>query len=204
LSGVFYVKNPFKKIFSMQENETTAPEQPQETPVSSNEETMNTTAASAENAQETAENIHIIDPVIVDLRKQLEEAKTKYIYLLSDFENYKRNASKERIEMMQTAGRDIMSGLLPILDDFDRAVKNGAVSEGMQLIHNKLVHNLKTKGLSVMPLQPGDDFNADQQEAVAEIPAASDELKGKIVDILEPGYQLGERMIRYAKVVVGR
>ena len=188
----------------MQENETTAPEPPQETPVSSNEETMNTTAASAENAQETAENTHVIDPVIVDLRKQLEEAKTKYIYLLSDFENYKRNASKERIEMMQTAGRDIMSGLLPILDDFDRAVKNGAVSEGMQLIHNKLVHNLKTKGLSVMPLQPGDDFNADQQEAVAEIPAASDELKGKIVDILEPGYQLGERMIRYAKVVVGR
>jgi molecular chaperone GrpE len=175
----------------MQEDETAtqAPEQPQEYDTS---ETMSEpTAAGA-------------DPVLVALRQQLEDAKTKYIYLLSDFENYKRNAGKERMDLIQTAGRDVLVSLLPILDDFDRAAKNGAVSDGMALIHQKLVNTLKTKGVSNLNLQPGDEFNADQHEAVAEIPAASDELKGKIIDILEPGYLLGERIIRFAKVVVGR
>ena len=108
------------------------------------------------------------------------------------------------MELMQTAGRDIMAAMLPVLDDFDRAAKSGALGEGTALKHQKLQSTLKSKGLQALETKPGDDFDADLHEAVAEIPAASEEQKGKIVDVLEPGYLLGERMIRFAKVVVGR
>lgn len=139
-----------------------------------------------------------------ELQQQLDESRNKHLYLLSDFENLKRNFAKERLELQQTAGRDIVAALLPVLDDFDRAAKNGALGEGMALIHQKLANTLQNKGLTVLEANVGDDFNSDTQEAVAEIPAAADELKGKIVDILEKGYQLGDRIIRFAKVVVGR
>lgn len=141
---------------------------------------------------------------IRELQEQLEESRNKFLYLFSDFENFKRHAAKERMELIQTAGRDILSALLPVLDDFDRADKNDALTEGTALIHQKIVNTLKSKGLTVLETKPGDEFDADFHEAVAEIPAASDELKGRIVDILEPGYTLGERIIRFAKVVVGK
>lgn len=141
---------------------------------------------------------------IRELQEQLEESRNKFLYLFSDFENFKRHAAKERMELIQTAGRDILSALLPVLDDFDRAEKNDALTEGTALIHQKIVNTLKSKGLTVLETKPGDEFNADFHEAVAEIPAASEELKGRIVDILEPGYTLGERIIRFAKVVVGK
>ncbi|HNG89968.1 MAG TPA: nucleotide exchange factor GrpE, partial [Saprospiraceae bacterium] len=92
----------------------------------------------------------------------------------------------------------------PVLDDFDRAAKNGALDEGMTLIHHKLSHTLKSKGLHQVETQPGDPFNADLHEAIVEIPAPTEELKGKIVDIIEQGYTLGDRIIRFAKVVVGQ
>lgn len=138
------------------------------------------------------------------LQQQLDEARNKHLYLLSDFENLKRNFAKERLELQQTAGRDIVTALLPVLDDFDRAAKNDSLSEGMVLVHQKLLSTLQAKGLALLDTKAGTDFDADTQEAVAEIPAASDELKGKIIDILEQGYQLGSRIIRFAKVVVGR
>ena len=141
---------------------------------------------------------------IRELQEQLEESRNKFLYLFSDFENFKRHAAKERMELIQTAGRDILAALLPILDDFDRAEKNDSLTEGTALIHQKLVNTLKMKGLTSIETKPGDDFNADLHEAVAEVPAASEELKGKIIDILEPGYSLGERIIRFAKVVVGK
>lgn len=144
------------------------------------------------------------DPRLQELQQQLDEARNKYLYLFSDFENFKRNAARERMDLIQTAGRDILTALLPVLDDFDRAAKNDALSEGTTLIHHKLVGTLKSRGLHVLDTKPGDDFDADRHEAVAEIPAPTDELKGKIVDILEPGYQLGERIIRFAKVVIGK
>jgi len=139
-----------------------------------------------------------------ELQKQLEESRNKYLYLFSDFENYKRNAARERMDLISTAGRDIMAALLPILDDFDRAEKNNALTEGTTLIHHKLAHTLKSKGLTSLETQAGDDFNPDTHEAVAEIPAPSEETKGKIVDILEQGYTLGGKIIRHAKVVVGK
>ena len=141
---------------------------------------------------------------VQELEQQLEESRNKYLYLYSDFENTKRHAARERIDLIQTAGRDILTALLPILDDFDRAARNGALTEGTTLIHHKLINTVKAKGLTQLETKPGDSFNADLHEAVAEIPAASEELKGKIVDILEQGYSLGDRIIRFTKVVVGR
>lgn len=141
---------------------------------------------------------------IQELEQQLDESRNKYLYLYSDFENLKRHAARERIDLIQTAGRDILTALLPILDDFDRAARNDAMTEGTTLIHQKLINTLKGKGLTQLETNPGDAFNPDLHEAVAEIPAASEDLKGKIVDILEQGYALGERIIRFTKVVVGR
>ncbi len=141
---------------------------------------------------------------IQELEQQLEESRTKYLYLFSDFENLKRHAARERLELEQTAGRDILTALLPVLDDFDRAARNGALTDGTLLIHQKLGGILKNKGLTELETKPGDAFNPDLHEAVAEIPAASEELKGKIVDILEQGYSIGKRIIRFTKVVVGR
>lgn len=163
-----------------------------------------------ENAPEQEDNVEKnnaeseLEAKMTAMQQQVDEARNKYLYLVSDFENYKRNVAKERLDLQQTAGRDIVTALLPVLDDFDRAAKNDALSEGMVLIHQKLFGTLQQKGLKMLEARAGDDFNADTQEAVAEIPAASDEMKGKIVDIVEQGYQLGERIIRYAKVVVGR
>ncbi len=194
----FKMKNPFKKILDMKDQATEAPKN--EAP-----ENMTEHTESAENQAEKAENPATpeSDPLAA-IQKQLEESRNKYLYLFSDFENYKRNAARERMELISTAGRDIMAALLPILDDFDRAAKNGALSDGTTLIHNKLAHTLKSKGLTSLDTKPGDDFDADSQEAVAEIPAPSEETKGKIVDILEQGYTLGGKIIRHAKVVVGK
>jgi len=187
------MKNPFKKIFNMEDKDLQVPEQ----------EDLNEGAEQVAGSETTAET-NPESEKLQQLQKQLDESKSKYLYLFSDFENFKRNTARERIDLMQTAGRDIVTALLPILDDFDRAAKNGGLPEGIQLIHNKIQHTLEQKGLKVLSLKPGDDFNADTQEAVAEIPAASEALKGKIVDILEQGYTMGERIIRFAKVVVGK
>lgn len=153
-----------------------------------------------EKAPETPEN----GAEVADLKKQLDEVRNKYLYLLSDFENFRRNVAKERIELQQTAGRDIVTALLPVLDDFDRAAKNNALTDGIALIHQKLQQTLQAAGLKELHCAPGDEFNPDTQEAVAEIPAPSKKMAGKIVDVVEKGYQLGERIIRYNKVVVGK
>jgi molecular chaperone GrpE len=187
------MKNPFKKIFDMEDKDPNAPDQ----------EVLEAMEEMAKNDESEAENDQN-EAKLQALEKQLEENRHKYLYLFSDFENYKRNAARERVELITSAGRDILAALLPVLDDFDRAAKNGALSEGTALIHQKLANTLRAKGLKPTETQAGDDFNADLHEAIAEVPAASEDLKGKIVDIIEPGYTLGERVLRFAKVVVGR
>ena len=184
------MKKTLKKIFDMAEKKINMPDQES----TEEQETM------TEEQPLNNEN----DDKINELQAQLDESRNKYLYLASDFENFKRHAAKERMELIQTAGRDILSSLLPVLDDFDRADKNDSLTEGTALIHQKLVNTLKHKGLVALDTKTGDVFNPDIHEAVAEIPAATDDLKGKIVDILEPGYTLGERIIRFAKVVVGK
>ncbi|MGY3792852.1 nucleotide exchange factor GrpE [uncultured Aquimarina sp.] len=148
--------------------------------------------------------------VETQLKEDLEKEKDKFLRLFAEFENYKKRTSKERVELFKTAGQDIMQSMLPVLDDFDRAMKEIEKSEdkdllkGVELIHNKLKETLKGKGLTEVEVAAGDAFNADDHEAITQIPAPSDELKGKIVDVIEKGYKLGDKVIRFPKVVTGQ
>lgn len=144
-------------------------------------------------------------------KASLQEEKDKFLRLYAEFENYKRRTAKERIELFKTAGEEVLSALLPVVDDFDRAVKelsknseNEPLLQGVKLIHNKLKETLKSKGLEEFEVKSGDDFNADFHEAVTQIPAPEPKLKGKIVDVIEKGYKLTDKIIRYPKVVTGQ
>ena len=144
------------------------------------------------------------------LEDQLNEEKDKFLRLFAEFENYKRRTAKERIELFSTASEEVMISLLPILDDFDRAsveIEKDLENEtlkGVLLIKNKLFDSLKSKGLSLVDVKKGDEFNADDHEAVTQIPAPNKDMVGKIIDIIEKGYKLGEKVIRYPKVVIGK
>ncbi|HSP12185.1 MAG TPA: nucleotide exchange factor GrpE [Salegentibacter sp.] len=144
------------------------------------------------------------------LKEEVQKEKDKFLRLFAEFENYKRRTSKERLELFKTANQEVMSAMLPVLDDFDRALNEIQKTEdknllkGVELIHNKLRETLKSKGLEAVNVEKGDNFDADLHEAITQIPAPSEELKGKIVDVVERGYKLGERVIRYPKVVTGK
>jgi molecular chaperone GrpE len=144
------------------------------------------------------------------LREDLAKEKDKFIRLFAEFENFKRRTSKERMDMFKTAGQEIMTSLLPVLDDFDRALKELAKSDdkemfkGVELIRVKLRETLKSKGLEEVEVAQGDTFDAEVHEAITQIPAPDKKLKGKIVDVVERGFKLGERIIRHPKVVVGK
>jgi molecular chaperone GrpE len=144
------------------------------------------------------------------LKQQLEESEKKYVLLYADFENYKKRTIKERIDLIKTANQEVLLAMLPVLDDFDRAMIQISKSEdevllkGVELIHEKLKNTLVSKGLEQVDIRPGDSFNADFAEAITQIPAPSDDLKGKIVDVVEKGYKLGDKIIRFPKVVIGQ
>jgi len=144
------------------------------------------------------------------LKEELAKEKDKFIRLFAEFENYKRRTSKERIELFKTAGEDVMKAMLPVLDDFDRAwleiskTEEKDLLKGVELIRNKLRDTLKNKGLEPITVSQGDSFNADNHEAITQIPAPSDDLKGKIIDVVEKGYKLGDKVIRFPKVVIGQ
>jgi len=156
-----------------------------------------------------------IDPVEkktdeINLEDQIKLEKEKFLRLFAEFENYKRRTAKERIELFSTASEEVMISLLPVLDDFDRASieiekdKDNEILKGVVLIKNKLYDSLKSKGLSLIETNKGDEFNADHHEAVTQIDSPDKNMKGKIIDIIEKGYKLGEKVIRYPKVVIGK
>lgn len=144
------------------------------------------------------------------IKEDLQKEKDKFLRLFAEFENYKRRTSKERLELFKTANQEVMTAMLPVMDDFDRAMnelkKSGDENllKGIELIHNKLRETLKAKGLTRMDVETGSDFDSEVHEAITQIPAPSEDLKGKIVDVVEPGYKLGERIIRFPKVVTGK
>ena len=146
----------------------------------------------------------------VNLEDQVKVEKDKFLRLFAEFENYKRRTAKERIELFSTASEEVMISLLPILDDFDRASaeiekdKDNEIFKGVLLIKNKLFDSLKSKGLALIEVNKGDEFNADNHEAVTQISAPTKEMEGKIIDVIEKGYKLGEKVIRYPKVVIGK
>lgn len=144
-----------------------------------------------------------------ELEIELAEAKDKYLRLYAEFENFKRRNTKERLALISSAAQDTMSSLLPILDDFDRAKKSAeddandeTFTDGVNLVYQKLYKTLENKGLKKME-STGEAFDPELHDAITKIPSPSEDLKGKVVDTVEPGYYLGEKIIRYAKVVVG-
>lgn len=145
------------------------------------------------------------------LQAELKQEKDKFLRLFAEFENYKRRTSKERIELFSTASEDVMKTLLPVLDDFERALTHieedkeaEEMRKGVLLIYQKLIKTLEQKGLSAVKVEKGDAFNPDDHEAITQIPAPSDDLKGKIIDVVEKGYKLGDKIIRFPKVVIGQ
>lgn len=145
------------------------------------------------------------------LQDELVSEKDKFLRLFAEFENYKRRTAKERIELFKTASEDVMISLLPVIDDFERALTHieddkeaEELRKGVLLIYQKMLSTLEQKGLSQIKVAQGDTFDADQHEAVTQIPAPSDDLKGKIIDVIEKGYALGDKIIRFPKVVIGQ
>jgi molecular chaperone GrpE len=143
------------------------------------------------------------------LKEELSQANDKYLRLYAEFDNYKRRTTKERVELLQTAGKEVIVSLLPVLDDFERALKAmetatdvAPIKEGVALVQHKLKNILTQKGLKEMESK-GTAFDADIHEAITNIPAPADDLKGKVVDELEKGYYLNDKVVRFAKVVVG-
>ncbi|MFI1743524.1 nucleotide exchange factor GrpE [Thalassobellus sediminis] len=168
-----------------------------------------------ENAQ--TETVDVEEQVVEEqtleekLQAEVQQEKDKFLRLFAEFENYKKRTSRERIELFSTASEDVMKTLLPILDDFERALSHidedkeaEALRQGVLLIYNKLVSTLEQKGLKVITVEKGEAFNADDHEAITQIPAPTDDMKGKIIDVIEKGYKLGEKVIRFPKVVIGQ
>lgn len=159
----------------------------------------------AENATEEKEEITMEE----QLREDLAKEKDKFLRLFAEFENFKRRTSKERMELFKTAGQEVIVSLLPVLDDFERALKELSKSEdkemfkGVELISNKFKETLKAKGLEQIEVGEGDTFDAEVHEAITQIPVPNKKMKGKIIDVVEKGFKLGERIIRHPKVVVG-
>lgn len=147
---------------------------------------------------------------IEKLQRDIDEGKDKYLRLYSEFENYRRRTAKEKLDLIQTANEDLLLALLPVIDDFERAFKAiddhkeiKEVREGLTIIHNKLIKTLEQKGLKAMEDKMGTEFSAELHEAISQIPVEKKKLKGKIVDVVEKGYKLGDKVIRFAKVVIG-
>ena len=151
------------------------------------------------------------DKELTKVKTELSEIKDKYLRLYSEFDNFRRRTAKEKLDLVSTANEDLMVELLPVMDDFERAIKsfdsdNGNVEnirEGVLLIFNKLNNVTEKKGLKGMETDPGDDFNSELHDAISHIPAPEEKFKGKIIDTIEKGYYLNDKVIRFAKVVTG-
>ncbi len=150
------------------------------------------------------------DKELDKIKAELEESKDKYLRLYSEFENFRRRTAKEKLEMVGSANEGLIQMLLPILDDFERADKSfndsadiQSVKEGVDLIFNKFKSVLEQKGVKEVEADKGSDFDLELHEAITQIPAPEDDLKGKIVDVIEKGYKLNDKVVRFAKVVTG-
>ena len=164
-----------------------------------------------ESAAESSEKQEVEDDPIQKLQDEVQDLKDQNLRLYAEFENFRKRTAKERLQMMDSANKDTLAALLPVLDDFDRALKNTeatpeneAVLEGLKLIQHKLGETLKNKGLIAMESTIGKAFDVEEMEAITQIPAPSPELAGMVIDEVEKGYKIGEHVLRYAKVVVGK
>ena len=175
-----------------------------DTNIESQEDHVEESSVDTENQEAT------IDPIL-KLEEEVTDLKDQNLRLYAEFENFRRRSAKERLELMESANKDTLAALLTILDDFDRALKNTqeseeniAVLEGMKLIQHKLTDTLKNKGLIAMESSVGKAFNVEEMEAITQIPAPTPDMAGKVIDEVEKGYKIGEKVLRYSKVVVGK
>jgi len=188
------IKHIFKKM-NTEENE-----KPKEEATTSEEPKVEETAQPPVDEKEKE---------IAELKIKIAEQNDKFLRLYSEFDNFKRRTAKEKLELIQSGGEDIFKSILPILDDFERAIKSNAattditaVNDGVSLIYNKLKSTLTNRGLEEMKSH-GEVFNADIHEAITNLPAPSEEMKGKVIEEMEKGYSLNGKIIRFAKVVIG-
>lgn len=176
-----------------------------------NEDNLTPENTTEQHAEETVETVAEEISVEEKLRNELNASKDQYLRLVAEFDNFRKRSAKERIETIQTATKDLMQSLIAVLDDSERASKTmetatnlEAVKEGVTLVLGKLNSILTHKGLKPMETAAGSEFDAELHEAITEIPAPTPDLEGKVVDVIEKGYYLNEKLIRHAKVVVGK
>jgi len=167
--------------------------------------------------QETEDSIEEVQEEVIELSReesleiQVKEATDKYLRLYSEFDNFRKRTQKEKIELYKTAGEGIISAIIPVLDDLERAEKANkdsddaqGIKDGIKLIQDKITNILKTKGLEAVASPIGEDFNVEFHEAITQIPAPSKKQKGKVLDVIERGYELNGKVIRFSKVVIGQ
>ncbi len=196
-------------------NETESGQEPEDAVVTddinavSAEDVATDEEVAGEAVKELDEN-EALNKEISDLKAQIEKEKKEYMFLMADFDNYKKNALKQRTELIKNAAESVFKGLLPIVDDMERAIKHGdncddavALKEGMELIYKKLKKYMEQNGVKEME-SVGESFNSDLQEAVAMVPVADESQKGKVLDAVEKGYTINDKVLRHAKVVVGQ
>ena len=175
-----------------------------------NTENNNETDIKSENTAESNETVTDTTNLQNDFETQINDLKLKWLRAEADLDNYRKRTLRERSELIKTAGEDILKVIIPVIDDMDRAIKANesandinAIKEGIHLIANKLKNTMQTKGL--MPFESvGNEFNPDIMEAITYIPATDDNQKGKVIDEIEKGYKLGDKVIRFAKVIIAQ
>jgi molecular chaperone GrpE len=195
----------FNKLFK---NRMQGKNKHKEQDIEKNEEIISDETVNITESEETAAEQESTDE-LTKLKSEIEELKDKYLRLYSDFDNYKRRTTKERIDLFKMAGQDVLKSLIPVMDDFERAEKafetstdSASLAEGVKLVSSKLRSTLEQQGLKSYS-SIGENFDADLHEAITKIPAPSEDFKGKIVDEVEKGYKLQDKVIRFAKVIIG-
>jgi molecular chaperone GrpE len=182
-------------------------------------EVQDTEVTSLENNQESnqdstsefneAEGEETAETSLEKLEKAVASEQDKFLRLFAEFENYKKRTSKERMDLFKTANQEVIIAMLPVLDDFERAMKelskeqDSELYKGVSLIQNKFIGVLKNKGLEEVVVSAGDTFDSEMHDAITQIPAPDKKMKGKVIDVIEKGFQLGDKIIRHPKVVVG-
>ena len=195
----------FKNIFNNKKDKQQMNTENTENEVVTETENIENAAAETNPIEEPIVNLSVEEQLQLDLATE----KDKFLRLFAEFENYKRRTSKERLDLFKSANQEVIQALLPVMDDFDRAMteikksEDDVLLQGVVLIQDKFKATLVAKGLEEVEIKAGDAFNADFAEAITQIPAPSDDLKGKIVDVIEKGYKLGDKIIRFPKVVIG-
>lgn len=182
-------------------------------------EVQDTEVTSSENNQESnqdstsefndAEGEETAETSLEKLEKAVASEQDKFLRLFAEFENYKKRTSKERMDLFKTANQEVIIAMLPVVDDFERAMKelskeqDSELYKGVSLIQNKFIGVLKNKGLEEVVVSAGDTFDSEMHDAITQIPAPDKKMKGKVIDVIEKGFQLGDKIIRHPKVVVG-